>query len=141
MCEKVAARLRRYDMQAGQLYVGLRLEAPREDISQLFPLPYGMPDGKQLFELAWKFLRCRWRGEAVTQVQVTASDLRPASGQLDLFPEGNNRVTRRFGAIDRINLRYGEFTVAPATLLNRSTMPNVIAPAWRPDGHRQHIPE
>jgi DNA polymerase-4 len=141
MCEKVAARLRRYDMQAGQLYVGLRLEAPHEDISQLFPLPYGMPDGKQLFELAWKFLRCRWRGEAVTQVQVTASDLRPASGQLDLFPEGNNRVTRRFGAIDRINLRYGEFTVAPATLLNRSTMPNVIAPAWRPDGHRQHIPE
>jgi len=141
MCEKVAARLRRYDMQAGQLYVGLRLEAPCEGIGQLFPLPYGTPDGKQLFELAWKFLRCRWRGEAVTQVQVTASELRPASGQLDLFPEGNNRVTRRFGAIDRINLRYGEFTVAPATLLGRSTMPNVIAPAWRPDGHRQHIPE
>jgi len=40
-----------------------------------------------------------------------------------------------------INLRYGEFTVAPATLLERSTMPNVIAPAWRPDGHRRHIPD
>jgi DNA polymerase-4 len=141
MCEKVAARLRRYDMQAGQLYVGLRLEAPHEDISQLFPLPYGMPDGKQLFELAWKFLRCRWRGEAVTHVQVTAASLRPGSGQLELFTADDNRVTRRFGAIDRINLRYGEFTVAPATLLGRSTMPNVIAPAWRPDGHRQHIPE
>jgi len=48
---------------------------------------------------------------------------------------------RRFGVIDSINLRYGEFTVAPATLLGRSTMPNVIAPAWRPDGHRQHIPD
>lgn len=51
------------------------------------------------------------------------------------------RALNRFSTIDRINARYGEFTVAPATLLERSTMPNVIAPAWRPDGHRQHIAE
>ncbi|MEW6331260.1 MAG: DNA polymerase IV, partial [Pseudomonadota bacterium] len=140
MCEKVAARLRRYDMQAGQLYLGLRLEVAGETVDQLFVLPYGTPDGARLFALARQFLRTRWRGGAVTHVQVTASDLRPASGQLDLFP-GDDRNTRRFSAIDRINLRYGEFTVAPATLLERSTMPNVIAPAWRPDGHRQHIPD
>jgi DNA polymerase-4 len=42
-------------------------------------------------------------------------------------------------AMDRINTRYGEFTLAPARLLNRSTMPNVIAPAWKPFGHRQTI--
>ncbi|MCR4348105.1 MAG: DNA polymerase IV [Sulfuricaulis sp.] len=141
MCEKVAARLRRYDMQAGRLYVGLRLEASGETVDQLFALPYGPPDGKRLFGLALKFLRCRWQGEAVTHVQVTALRLRGACGQLELFPARDNRVTRRVGAIDRINLRYGEFTVAPATLLERSTMPNVIAPAWRPDGHRQHIPD
>ncbi len=141
MCEKVAARLRRHDMQAGRLYVGLRIEASGETVNQLFTLAYGTPDGKRLFDLAWKFLRCRWRGEAVTHVQVTALHLRAASGQFELFPAGDNRVTRRFGAIDRINRRYGEFTVAPATLLGRSTMPNVIAPAWRPDGHRQHIPD
>src|SRR3989344_66678 len=141
MCEKVAARLRRYDMHAGRLYTGLRLEASGETGDQLFMLAYGMPDGKRLFELALKFLRCRWRGEAVTHVQVTASCLRDASGQIELFPAADTRRTRRFSAIDRINLRYGEFTVAPATLLERSTMPNVIAPAWRPDGHRQHIPD
>jgi len=158
MCEKVAARLRRYDMQAGQLYVGLRLEAPRENIGQLFPLPYGTPDGKQLFELVLKFLHCRWHGEAVTHVQVTASHLRSTSGQLELFSAADaqgctsvagagcaeatdTRALNRFSTIDRINARYGEFTVAPATLLERSTMPNVIAPAWRPDGHRQHIPD
>jgi DNA polymerase-4 len=53
----------------------------------------------------------------------------------------DTRALNRFSTIDRINARYGEFTVAPATLLERSTMPNVTAPAWRPDGHRQHIPE
>ena len=107
MCEKVAARLRRYDMQAGRLYTGLRLEASGETVDQLFMLAYGMPDGKRLFELALKFLRCRWRGEAVTHVQVTASCLRDASGQIELFPAADTRRTRRFSAIDRINLRYG----------------------------------
>ncbi len=141
MCEKVAARLRRYDMQAGRLYVGLRLKAPCEDIGQQFTLPYAPPDGKQLFELAREFLRRRWRGAAVTHVQVTALQLRSASDQIELFSVADPRAFSRFGAIDRINARYGEFTVAPATLLERSTMPNVIAPAWRPDGHRQHIPD
>lgn len=158
MCEKVAARLRRHDTQAGQLYVGLRREAPYDSLGQCFALPYGASDGKRLFELARKILERRplpasrlsrhshipvqhWQGETVTHVQVTAADLRPASGQFELFPVENNPAARRFGAMDRINLRYGEFTLAPATLLERSTMPNVIAPAWRPDGHRQHIPE
>ncbi len=144
MCEKVAARLRDYGLQAGQLYVGLRLQAPHHDdenIDQLFALPYGTPDGKSLFELARKFLQRRWRGEAVTHVQVTATQLRSASGQLELFAPDNVRAAGRFSVIDRINLRYGEFTVAPATLLERSTMPNVIAPAWRLNGHRQHIPD
>ncbi len=141
MCEKVAGRLRRYEMQAGQLYVGLRLQTPTEDIGQTFTLPYGLPDGKRLFELARKFLRQRWRGAAVTHVQVTAAQLRSSSGQFDLFADDDTRAIGRLHAIDRINARYGEFTVAPAILLERSTMPNVIAPAWRPDGHRQHIPD
>jgi len=141
MCEKVAARLRRYDMQAGQLCVGLRLGVPPDDIGQLFVLPYGLPDGGGMFELARKFLRRRWHGEAVTHVQVTATHLRLASGQLDLFSAADARALNRFSAVDRINTRYGEFTVAPAILLERSTMPNVIAPAWRPQGHRQHIPD
>ena len=34
---------------------------------------------------------------------------------------------------------YGEFALAPARLLNRSSMPNVIAPAWKPYGHRQTL--
>ena len=41
--------------------------------------------------------------------------------------------------MDAVNRRYGEFVLAPARLLNRSSMPNVIAPAWKPSGHRQTI--
>jgi len=140
MCEKVAARLRRYDMQAGRLYVGLRYQEAG-GVGELYRLAYGTPDGRQFFELARALLAEHWRGEVVTHVQVTATHLKSAGGQLELFAPDAPRARRRFGAVDRINLKYGEFTVAPATLLERSDMPNVIAPAWRPDGHRQHIPD
>ena len=41
--------------------------------------------------------------------------------------------------MDQVNRKYGEFTLAPARLLQRSSMPNVIAPAWKPSGHRETI--
>lgn len=57
------------------------------------------------------------------------------------LPAGRQSTRRVAGnaAMDRINNRYGEFTLAPARLLNLSKMPNVIAPAWKPSGHRQTI--
>ena len=127
-------------MQAGQWHVGLRLETPRDEIGQLFVLPYGLPDGGDGFELARRFLRHRWHGEAVTHAQVTVAQRCPASGRLDLFSSADARTANRFSAVDRIYTRYGKFTVAPAILLERSTMPHVIAPAWRPEGHRRYIP-
>ena len=42
-------------------------------------------------------------------------------------------------AMDQINERFGEFAVAPATLLQRTDMPNVIAPSWKPIGHRRAV--
>jgi DNA polymerase-4 len=42
-------------------------------------------------------------------------------------------------AMDLVNRRYGELTLAPARLLNRSDMPNVISPGWKPSGPRQSI--
>jgi DNA polymerase-4 len=73
-------------------------------------------------------------------VRVVA--LAPRQGQqLDLFinnmqPEQRSQVN---AAVDDINQRYGEFTLAPARLLQRSSMPNVIAPAWKPSGLRKTI--
>ncbi len=76
-------------------------------------------------------------------VQVTALDPRPAQQQIEMFDNDSakqDKQERVNAVMDQINLRYGEFTLAPAQLLNRSSMPNVIAPAWRPYGHRQFIP-
>lgn len=127
MCEKLAAQLRRYDMQAGRLYVGLRYAcdhnagaAPRwthgwggenatrnrgaggtnarpfeanagaissitDSIAELFVLPYATADGKGYFGHVQALLEQHWHGEPMTHVQLTATHLRNASGQLELF--------------------------------------------------------
>lgn len=61
--------------------------------------------------------------------------------QLELFDDNGEKKKREElnKAVDVINDRYGEFTVAPTRVLGRSEMPNVIAPAWKPDGHRKTI--
>ena len=95
-------------------------------------------DGHQIMALCRQFLSQYWQGQGIHQVQVTALDPRPAHGQLDMFSQGDE-MKQVNGVMDSINERYGEFTLAPARLLNRSRMPNVIAPAWKPYGHRQTV--
>ena len=81
-----------------------------------------------------------WRGEGISQVQITALDPVPVDGQLELFSElATPDHTARNRAMDLVNARYGELTLAPARLLKRSEMPNVISPAWKPNGPRQSI--
>ncbi|MEN8712589.1 MAG: DNA polymerase IV [Arenicellales bacterium] len=136
MSEKVACRLRRHSLQAQNFYIGLRctdgwLASKQRSIT-------ATDDGHQIMSLCRQFLEQRWQGQGTHQVQVTALDPRPAHGQLDMFNQ-EDEMSGVNGVMDSINERYGEFTLAPARLLNRSSMPNVIAPAWKPYGHRQTI--
>ncbi len=137
MSEKVAARLRRHEMQAQTFFIGLltRDGWVGDKLQSVMPTH----DGLLIFKLGKQILRYHWQGEGVHQVQVTALDPHPAAIQLELFAEpvpdhsDSNRV------MDTINQRYGEFALTPARLLNRSSMPNVIAPAWKPFGHRKTV--
>jgi DNA polymerase-4 len=137
MCEKVAARLRRHDLEAQVYAIGLR--ARLGWLGGRMRTATVTQDSRPLRALCRQVMRDCWRGEGIFQVQVTALDPRPARRQSELFgaaSAGHDDVNR---VMDAINRRYGEFTLAPGRLLNRSTMPNVIAPAWKPFGHRQTI--
>jgi DNA polymerase-4 len=136
MGEKVAARLRRHGLQAQTFYVGLRTRDGWLASRQRSVLP--TDDGHHVRALCSQFVEQCWHGEGVHQVQVTALDPRPAHGQQDLFT-CNDEMQDVNRVMDSVNKRYGEFALAPARLLNRSHMPNVIAPAWKPYGHRQTI--
>jgi DNA polymerase-4 len=137
MSEKVGARLRRHHMEAGHFLIGLRSrygwlgDKPR--------LATPTDDSRAIFRLGLEVLQKHWRGEPVSQIQVTALDPNPRGGQLDLFAEPDPKREQANQAMDQVNQRYGELTVGPARLLNKSDMPNVISPAWKPKGHRQTI--
>jgi len=137
MGEKVAARLRRHDLQAGRFFIGLRARGGWLGGKFRTTVPTG--DGAAIRMLCHAMLETHWHGEGIWQVQVTALDPVPAGGQLQLFDERVDGRAALNTAMDAVNRRYGELALAPARLLRRSTMPNVIAPAWKPHGHRQTI--
>lgn len=137
LTEKLAERLRRHQMLAQQFFVGL-LSYEEGWIGGRINLATPSQDGQEIFNMAKNFILREWHGQGVGQAQITA--LNPQfSMQQDLFFQHNARRQKRNAVMDKINERYGEFMLAPARLLKRSDMPNVIAPAWKPYGHRQTI--
>ncbi|MFK8068987.1 MAG: DNA polymerase IV [Gammaproteobacteria bacterium] len=137
MAEKVAARLRKHHLEAQRFYIGFRTKEGM--IANKYRTRFPTVDGREIYTLGLELLHRYWDGQGFHQIQITALDPMPASQQQDLFAEPDQKKKDLFNTIDHINNRYGEFTISPAPLLNRSDMPNVIAPAWKPDGHRQTI--
>jgi DNA polymerase-4 len=138
MCEKLASRLRHHDFQAQHFFAGVR----HYDLGWLGGTGRTLQltnDGKLIYDLASFIVHNHWRREPVCQVQVTALDPNKGGMQLDFFQTPDVEREAVNTVVDEINDRYGEFTIAPAPLLHRSGAPNVIAPAWKPEGHRQTI--
>jgi DNA polymerase-4 len=138
MGEKVAARLRHHSLQANTFFIGLRMQ----DWGWLggqYRTGQITNDGKMIYRLIKQFLEEQWQGQPVCQVQVTALSPSAEFEQFDLFYSTPVESKKLNSVVDAINHKYGEFTIAPAALLTRSKMPNVIAPAWKPFGHRKTV--
>ncbi len=137
MSEKLGARLRRHGFTARHFFIGLR--ARDGWVGDKLHLTTPDDDGAAIFQLCRFVIENLWHGEGIHQVQVTALDPQPGRRQLELFEDNDESQNQVNAVMDQVNGRYGELTLAPATLLRRSDMPNVIAPAWRPHGHRQTL--
>ena len=137
MSEKVGARLRRHQLQARSFAIGMRATEGWTGGKLRCALPTN--DGQQIMALCRQMLGEIWQGQGIHQIQVTALDPASTNNQLELFAAMDNTQDEVNAVMDTVNRRYGEFALAPARLLNRSSMPNVIAPAWKPYGHRQTI--
>jgi DNA polymerase-4 len=137
MSEKVGTRLRRHHLQARTFAIGLRTVDGWLGDKPRCALP--TDDGRQIMELCRHVMQEHWQGQGVHQVQVTALDPADRGSQLELFTGTDGAQEEVNAVMDAVNQRYGELALAPARLLNRSSMPNVIAPAWKPYGHRQTL--
>lgn len=140
MCSKVGVRLRRHDFEARTFWFGLRSQ--HDWLGEKIRLPEFSSDHRQIYQHCQHRLDNIWQGQGIWQIQITALDPRPAAMQMDMFASDPEQVAHEKqlnSAMDDINLRYGEFTLSPARLLGKSDMPNVIAPSWKPTGHRKTI--
>jgi DNA polymerase-4 len=137
MSEKVGVRLRRHHLQARTFSIGLRTIEGWAGGKLQCALPTN--DGRQIMALCRNVIDDIWQGQGIHQVQITALDPVDSGNQLELFATMNHAHDAVNAVMDAVNQRYGELALAPARLLNRSSMPNVIAPAWKPFGHRQTI--
>ena len=138
MAEKVGTRLRRHNFQSNQFFIGIKTEDGW--LGTKARIDFATDDGLVIYELCRRFINDSWNGQAAGQVQITA--LNPTEcRQQDMFLDNTQQLKREKinQAVDKINERYGEFTVAPMPVIGRSEMPNVIAPAWKPTGHRKTI--
>lgn len=138
MSEKVGLRLRKHGYRAKVFFIGLR--TAQGWIGAKPKLSNATDDGAVIYGLCRDLVKHAWRGHEVGQVQITA--INPTENwQTDLFEDEANKRKRAAlnEAIDKINQRFGDFTVAPTRMIGRSEMPNVIAPSWQPTGHRRTL--
>jgi DNA polymerase-4 len=138
MSEKVGFRLRKHGYQSKAFFIGMKTELGWLSIKS--KVADATDDGALIYQLCREFLEKTWTSQEVGQVQITA--LNPTElRQPDLFECDTHKRRREVlnQAIDMINERFGDFTVAPTRVISRSEMPNVIAPAWKPTGHRKTI--
>lgn len=136
MCEKLAARLRKHHLSARTFRYALRTKTTWLHHKEQLTTP--SDEGALIYQAGLRAFRACWHQQGVYQIQITALDPTTTGIQADLFDDITSPPLLNT-AVDAINQRYGEFFIAPARLLNRSQMPNVISPAWKPSGHRETI--
>jgi len=136
MAHKLGERLRANRLVADRYLFGLRLHQGWLKTTRRSLLP--SDDEQVIYRLGDAWLRHCWHGQGIWQIRVVALNPGPAC-QDDLFQRKHPGRQRSHQAMDGINLRYGAMTLASARLLGRSSMPDVISPAWKPEGHRKSL--
>ncbi len=139
MAVRVTARLRRHHLESAEFFIGLH--SRQHWIGRKIKSPVPTNNTQLLIRLCQFVLNKYWNNQPIYQVQVTALNPRQENLQMDMFHDVEHckQNTKLDEIIDDVNRRYGELTLGPGRLINKSEMPNVIAPSWKPDGHRQSI--
>ena len=136
MAHKLGERLRINRLVADRYLYGLRLHQGWLKATRRFVLPND--DEQVIYRLGETWLRHCWQGQGIWQIRIVA--LNPGLAcQADLFQRKRPGRQRNHQAMDSINTRYGPMTLTSARLLDRSSMPDVISPAWKPEGHRKSL--
>ncbi len=134
LSEMVGRRMRAAHLRGTTVAVTVRYASFRSQTVR-HTVPAALCRGDEIFHAAALIWSRMPMPEPVRLAGVAVSNLQVHAEQLALFP-GEQRRLHLAQAQDVINDRYGEYTLFPAALLQRTQRARVIAPSWRPAGLR-----
>lgn len=134
LSEMVGRRARRHGLQGKRVSLTVRY-CDFSTFSKHHILPDYTSYTNEIYQAVLKILQSFTLIKPVRLLAVTLSELTPSRSQQYLF-EDVMKQKAIFEVIDKVNDKFGEFFLAPASCLKGKRHPTVIAPAWRPDGVR-----
>lgn len=120
LCEMVGRRLRRKSLMGNLIYFYCH-DKDYQGFGKSVKLGYFVQDGREIFLVAADIYADLLRGSkrgalGVKLIGVTVAGLRPYVHQLSLFGDVERRL-KATKALDKINDKYGEFTILRAQML------------------------
>jgi DNA polymerase IV len=139
LSEMVGRRARRYNVWGKTVTLSIRYADFDTWVGKQETLPSFINQSEEIYRAAVAILDTLVLMQPVRLLGVRLSNLRYESNQLSLFPE-ERKKTMLVEAMDKVNDRYGDFSVTFASLLDNEKAKekgsHVISPAWRPAGIR-----
>ncbi len=137
LSEKVGRRLRRGGWAGRVVTLTLRNQDFTTHTHQ-HRLPSPAWESRKIYEAAQALFQSIPLHQPIRLLGVSMADLVPKGAQSSLFPEAN-KSERLYEALDRVNERFGEWTLTWGSLMERQDHKGVLSPAWRPDGVRRYL--
>ncbi len=136
LSERVGRRMRRGGYRGRSVTLTIRY-GDFTTFTRRKQLPLAVCHGLDVYGAAVGVLRTLHLEQAIRLLGVSVSALERRNEQVPLFEETRRRSFTS-AAMDRVNDRYGDFTVTWGTLAKRYDHGRVISPAWRPGGAREY---
>ena len=137
MSVKLSRRLRESGYESKIFAIGIKIKAGW--IQKKIKLEYPTSNQSTIFALCVQYLNMFDNSIGIYQIQVTATNPIQKNIQADLFNKESEH-SNYLKVVDDINSRFGKDIVRPARLKSDVyDSPDVIAPAWRPNGHRKSV--
>lgn len=136
LSDMVGRRLRKYHYRGRTVTLTVRYSDFHTFSKQTTIREY-IDDSLEIYHNAVRIFDSIRLRQAVRLVGVRVSGLVKNLAQIPLFPWDRKRRAL-FGAMDKINDRYGEFTLTWAFLLDTLQYRKAITPNWRPEENLEH---
>ena len=134
---KLSKRLRECNHESKKFMIGIKIKAGW--IQKKIKLEYPTSDQRKIFQLCEYVLNMLDKNVGIYQVQVTTIHTVQKNVQNDFFDRKTNQ-NKYLSVVDSINNKFGRDTIKLARLKpDRYESPDVIAPAWRPNGYRKSV--